>query len=416
MATYSVSVTASSSTPTTTQNVVVGDTVNVTISPGSTGATSFNATPQDCSVSPTSDTSSPYQFSITGFTAGQDYNLYMFYTSDGTNFVGANVGGTVSSAPSITAPTVNNTQTFVTTASSSISHTIALSSTGSGGTLEYNVSTSTTTPTSGWQSSASVTVTRGTSYYFWARRSSSAVDRNDSAITVPYLQPDLDVSISPASQTLASTDTSASVTVSGVARSTENTVVRTNNGSTNLSNIGTGNNVTLTWSSSLPSAGGPAVTYEIFTRRPTTSGGDGSTWYQTNDTFTVSKAVGIVAPVVNNTQSFATTEAASISHVPDLSTTGSGGTLEYAISTSTATPSTWSSSVTVTRGNAYYFWARRSSTDLDRTDSLVTVPYLSPVAANTIADKTIDNTATTFFVPINGGATNTIYEVRTTSY
>lgn len=190
-------------------------------------------------------------------------------------------------AEDITAPVVNNSQTIATTASLTTSCTISLSSSGSGGTLEYNKSTTTTAPTTGWQTSATVSVTRGNSYYFWARRSATALDRTNSAIPVDYLLPDTDVS---ASQNLliSPTDTSATVTVQDVARSTDEVAVRVNNGSSNLATRS--GNGDLTFTSSLPAVGDTS-TYEFFTRRPQSTGGDGSTWYATDNIFTVEREI-----------------------------------------------------------------------------------------------------------------------------
>lgn len=132
-------------------------------------------------VTPTSD----------GSTEGNEtatVKLYINNTFNSSNYIYAEDTFLITDPPpTITAPTVSNTQTFATTADEITTCTIALSSSGQNGTLQYNVSTSTTVPTSGWQTSATVSVNRGTAYYFWARRSSTAYDRSNSAITVPYL-------------------------------------------------------------------------------------------------------------------------------------------------------------------------------------------------------------------------------------
>jgi hypothetical protein len=132
-------------------------------------------------VTPTSD----------GITEGNEtatVKLYINNTFDSANYIYAEDTFLITDPPAtITAPTVSNTQTFATTASATTTCTIALSSSGQNGTLQYNVSTSTAVPTSGWDTNATVSVNRGTAYYFWARRSSTAYDRSNSAITVPYL-------------------------------------------------------------------------------------------------------------------------------------------------------------------------------------------------------------------------------------
>jgi len=132
-------------------------------------------------VTPTSD----------GITEGSEtatVKLYINNTYDSLNYIYAEDTFLITDPPATpTAPVVSNTQTFAGTESATTTCTIALTSSGTNGTLEYNVTTSTTVPTSGWQTSATVSVTRGTSYYFWARRGVGYEDRTDSAIAVPYL-------------------------------------------------------------------------------------------------------------------------------------------------------------------------------------------------------------------------------------
>jgi hypothetical protein len=101
----------------------------------------------------------------------------IWYTTTGTNqpFEINRIG----------APTVDDTQDFNTTsAGSTFTHAVGLKIEGSGGTLQYNVTTTTTPPTTGWQTypTNSFTLTRSTAYYFWARRSTTdATDRDISA-------------------------------------------------------------------------------------------------------------------------------------------------------------------------------------------------------------------------------------------
>ena len=172
--------------------------------------------------------------------------------------------------------------------SPNVTATVNLSSNGSGGTLEYARGTSSTAiPSSGWQTSNQFTQARGDAWFYFASQ-----NRNTSAFStgrylqVGYIAPDLTVSPSPASLTLSSTNPQGSVTIGDVA-SYEEVAVRVNNGTTNLATA-TGNNQTLTWTSSLP-AQGATVTYEVFIRVPTASGGDGL-WDATNTTFTRTRA------------------------------------------------------------------------------------------------------------------------------
>ena len=140
-----------------------------------------------------------------------------------------------------------------------------------------------------------------TTYEIFSMRSSTNSGDNiyyptDDTFTVTranYSLPDTTVSAS--SSTITGTATSASTTVTGVT-SGEDYAVRLNNGSTNLV-VGTasGTAITLTFTSNLP-APGSSTTYEIFSRRPTSLGGDGVTWYATNDTFTITRTAYDTTP------------------------------------------------------------------------------------------------------------------------
>ena len=127
---------------------------------------------------------------------------------------------------------------------------------------------------------------------------------------------------------------------------------------------------------------------------------------------------GIVAPTVHDTMSnhtVATTASATTTVDIALSATGSGGTLEYNVSTTTTLPTTgWTTGdPSVTRGTAYYLWARRSSTDYDRSANTLSIPYLSPdTTLSTIADVNIGTQATSFSISIVSGGANDVYQVR----
>jgi hypothetical protein len=108
MTTYSVNPTlTSTSGNTTTQNVATGDTINVTVAPGSSNATVVNTYPNatNCSVSPSQDSSSPFTFTINTFTS-TSYSAYFYFVDANTVTWDVTVSGTVSSSPtySVTAP------------------------------------------------------------------------------------------------------------------------------------------------------------------------------------------------------------------------------------------------------------------------------------------------------------------------
>ena len=104
-----------------------------------------------------------------------------------------------SQGSTITAPVVNTTGHTYTTVSGTFRGykdayvNIQLSSGGSGGTLYYNASTSSGYPSSGWKLSTSylngstpITVERGQSYHYFARRSSTQWD-SEGPFTVPLM-------------------------------------------------------------------------------------------------------------------------------------------------------------------------------------------------------------------------------------
>ena len=189
---------------------------------------------------------------------------------------------------SVSAPTTSSV-TFNNPASSNTTATVALSAPGGGGTLQYACEVGDTTPDN-WQTGTTFTISRGTgTVYARARRSSSAVSNTVSATRPGFLIGD--TGVNPSNSTIAHNATAASTVVTygtyGEAYS-----ARVNNGSTNLgatiaNSVGT---ATISFTSSLPSVGN-TTTYEIFVRRPTSTGGDGSTYHATNDTFTVTRSV-----------------------------------------------------------------------------------------------------------------------------
>jgi hypothetical protein len=191
-------------------------------------------------------------------------------------------------AQTIVAPAINYVQ-HNNAAAANVTAAINLSSSGSGGTLQYAQSTSNSVPSSGWQSSTSFAHPRGTTRYYWASRSqnSSGTYGSSASLAVGYLT--ADVSTGPSNVTIASSASSATVSLTTVT-SGETYAVRAVNGSSNFATAvasSTGVNVG-PFTSNIPSAGS-VTTYEIFALRPTSSGGDGSSYLDTNDQFTVTK-------------------------------------------------------------------------------------------------------------------------------
>ena len=187
----------------------------------------------------------------------------------------------LASSGSVTAPTASSV-TFNNPALADTTATVNLSATGSGGTLQYACEVGDSTPDN-WQSGSTFTISRGSgTVYARARRSSTTNSNTVSATRPGFLTGD--TAVSATSSTIANGATSASTTLSST-ESGETYAVRVNNGSSNLATrIGNG---AVSFTSSLPSSGNTS-TYEIFVRRPTSTGGDGTTYTATNDTFTVS--------------------------------------------------------------------------------------------------------------------------------
>ena len=323
--TLNITSTNSGSPTTITQNVAAGDQIDVTVN-GPNGDDIFADADTNCSSSQGGAYSSGSVVALTSF-SGSSYT-YTMTTTDGDKqnpvFHYGKVTGTVTA--SITAPVVDNTQSFATTESETTTCDIALTSNGSGGTLEYNKSTSTTVPTSGWQSSSEVSVTRGTSYYLWARRGVGSEDRTDSDISVPYLGPTAN-----ALANIAGTDdnilwaaTEGTTTVSAITESDHTYIVRRNNGLYRRSDEFTANGDVTIGDFEQGANGTPAQSssesvlfYEFMVRRNTDIGGepgviDGTTgelsggWTETNITFSITREKDPIAPVITVTGGTAT--------------------------------------------------------------------------------------------------------------
>lgn len=228
-----------------------------------------------------------------------------------------------SQGSTITAPVVNTTGHSYTT----VSHTsrgykdahvnIQLASGGSGGTLYYNASTSSGYPSSAWKLSTSylsgfapITVERGQSYHYFARRSSTQWD-SEGPFTVPLMDSatQSDTTLTFSSPTFTSGNTiiqdsvsSLTLTFTGAGEHQQYRVLKflsatdpapqsfsisgqryqwihTSNiisyGASSLSVILT-NTMTANNYEGLPPDAGEVFTYKIQTRIPSVRGGDGT--------------------------------------------------------------------------------------------------------------------------------------------
>jgi hypothetical protein len=230
-----------------------------------------------------------------------------------------NTSATVT-APVISGVSNNNA------AAATVTATISLSSSGSGGTLQYAQTTSNSAPSSGWSAAPAFSHPRGATRYYWARRDTNTVTSSVSH-SVGYLTGD--TGFSKTSPTIAHNASSATTTIQ-YATAGETLAIRLNGQSTNLVTAAVASSSqsqNITFSSSLPSAGSSS-TYRFFVRRPTNTGGDGSTFVDTNGTFTVTRTA---AP-----PSYTLTAPTSINE-------GSSGTLNIATANvSTGTSLYWS--------------------------------------------------------------------------
>jgi hypothetical protein len=253
------------------------------------------------------------------------------HTSSGSNSTSTTttltVGGVAGSFVSTTvaatiAPTLSNVIiTGESTAQANTTATVNLSASGSEGTLQYACEVGDSTPDN-WQTSNVFTnISRGSgTVYARARRSATALSNVVTASQADFLIGDS--VFSRTSPTIAHNDSSATTEVgspSGPATAGETIAVRVDGGSTNLATglVGSNGEVDITFSSSLPSAGN-SETYRLFVRRPTNTGGDGSTFNSTGMTFTVTRSSAPVA-------SYTVTAPTSIDE-------GSSGTINIATS------------------------------------------------------------------------------------
>ncbi len=320
-------------------------------------------------------------------------------------------GGTTVNAPTASSVII----TGGTSAQENTTATVNLSNTGSGGTLEYACEVGDTTPDN-WQSSNTFTISRGSgTVYARARRSSSTnsnvVNTSQAAFLIG------DSSFSRTSPTITSSASSATTTIQ-YATSGETLAIRVDGQSTNLVTAAVASSSSpqnISFSSSLPS-GGNSETYRFFVRRPTSTGGDGTTFNSTGMTFTVTRTAAPVAPAAPTNLTFSTATTASASTSVTVTASGGGtGTLKVS-----PDGSTWSANGTTftsrARGSAHTWYARVESTlNSSNYTEAHTPPYLAP-ATGTAANDIILSGASSHTGSISGGAAGTVYEFRSGGY
>ena len=213
---------------------------------------------------------------------------------DTTLIIGGVSGTFTSTTAAITAPTISYVQ-HNNSAAANVTAAVNLLTNGSGGTLKYAQTTSNSVPSSGWQTSSSFSHPRGTTrYYFASQDEDTSGAYNYDTLAVGYLTGDVDTS--PQNVSIAFNITNASVVLNN-ATSGETYAVRDVNGASNFATAtASGTSVTVgPFTNSLPSGAG-STTYEIFVQRPTSTGGNGSTFTDTDDQFVVTRSAAITAP------------------------------------------------------------------------------------------------------------------------
>jgi len=280
--------------------------------------------------------------------------------------------GSTVTAPVISGVSNNNA------AAASVTATISLSSSGSGGTLQYAQTTSNSAPSSGWSAAPAFSHPRGTTRYYWARRDTNTVTSSVSH-SVGYLTGDTGFSRS--SPTIAHNAPSATTTIQ-YATAGETLAIRLNGQSTNLVTAVVASSTqsqNITFSGSLPSAGSSS-TYRFFVRRPTSTGGDGSTFVDTGLTFTVTRNAADTTP---NAFSFtdktgnASTEQNSYAQITGInaaatvSRTSGGATFAVASTSTTPSSSNFGTSNTTITNNQYLHVKQTTSSTYNATLSTV---------------------------------------------
>ena len=349
--------------------------------------------------------------SHTGLTAPSTYGSY-------TYTITATIGTLVSTATSDqyvidrpATPTVSSTNTRT------ASVTVTVSSSKSGeGTLEYAQSTSTTIPSTGWQTSDEFSQARNSTRYYFVRNkygSGAAYPSGTKYVTsvVNYLEPDLAVTAS--SSTLSNAATDSATTTIGSGQDDEEYAVRVNNGSTDLASRTGNGDITF-----VPGVGvGDTKTFEIFAKLPADKGGN-DTFKATNDTFTVKRQV-LAPTAVSASHNNAASDEVTVTVVATITAQRQGsGTLQYAKSSTNVLPTSgWQNGATFTqaRNTTRYYWTRVTSTANTATlgtSAEVEVLYRAPDTAVTATSSTITNTANTATTTIGNATAGETYAVR----
>lgn len=180
--------------------------------------------------------------------------------------------------------------------------------------------------------------------------------------------------------------------------------ISTSNCSSNKSSMVAGSSNTITFSST----GSYTCTYFA------SSGGKNPTIYSGQVSGTVSStgstgSAPVISSVTNNNAS-----AANVTATVNLSSNGSGGTLQYAQTSSNSAPSSgWQSGNTFShpRGTTRYYWARQSSSLVSSSESHA-VGYIAPDTTVSPSNVTLTSSATSGTTTISNVTSGETYQVR----
>ena len=307
-----------------------------------------------------------------------------------------------------------------------VTATVNLSSSGSGGSLKYAQSTSTSIPAGGWQTSASFSHPRGTTRYYWASRAQSSpggVSDGPVSLSVGYKGlGDLSLNIGSYTNPIGFSSTSnLSIPYSGGGTFGQYRI-RSNNPSSGAwldTRNGSSNSFILEYNSSggsyseLP-PGGTTWTYFFEGRREASAGGDPNGAFQscTPSSITVTRSVADDVPdqfsigsdltgVAVNSSNFSSFVVAGVDVAVTVTASGSA-------KVSTSSGSGYTTSITRSVGQTVYVRVIASSSTNTPVTGTVTIGSVSDSRTITTA---ADITPTQFsFTPISSAPLNTLVE------
>ena len=416
MTTYNLSANTTSSNDSDTQNVEQADTVIVSITAayGLTVQSSSN-----CSASVVGGGSNPVTVTLTvTFSNTGSYSVVLYQSFGGRTYT---LTGTVSATVTITAPTISSV-TNDNAKAANVTATVNLSANGSGGTLKYAQTTSNSVPSSGWQTGNTFSHPRNSTRYYWASQdedTSGAFDGGESH-TVGYRDPGKSLYVSDATLTPTQTTHTA---VAGAAENGDEYQAITFGGSLAASSVVTasGSEADLVMNSNLP-AQGTSADYKVRCRAPLARGGDNS-WHDfynnisPSDRFTLTRQ----APADTTPDSLGFTNVTNADpssvHYDKDQITGisvatdvkiiSGSNIETQVSSSSATPSSFSTADKTVNNNEYVHVKKIASSNYSTNeDSVIQVGTLQTTWS--VETRAQDTTPTSFIFP-------NVYNVSTSS-